>query len=173
MLLKGVFKKTNYIPIDGADRDGKDMPNIPDGLFTQCPECAGSVFTDELENNMMVCPKCGHHMRMKASDRIAMIADEGSFEEWDKNMPVSDPLQYEGYPDKISSVRKSTGLDEAVVTGRCLISGHECVICVCDSHFLMGSMGENVGEKITRAAEKATRLRLPIIIFTSNALAPK
>lgn len=168
MLLKGVFKKTNYIPIDGADRDGKDMPNIPDGLFTQCPECAGSVFTDELENNMMVCPKCGHHMRMKASDRIAMIADEGSFEEWDKNMPVSDPLQYEGYPDKISSVRKSTGLDEAVVTGRCLISGHECVICVCDSHFLMGSMGENVGEKITRAAEKATRLRLPIIIFTCS-----
>ena len=57
MLLKGVFKKTNYIPIDGADRDGKDMPNIPDGLFTQCPECAGSVFTDELENNMMVCTK--------------------------------------------------------------------------------------------------------------------
>lgn len=168
MLLKGVFKKTNYIPIDGADRDGKDMPNIPDGLFTQCPECAGSVFTDELENNMMVCPKCGHHMRMKASDRIAMIADEGSFEEWDKNMPVSDPLQYEGYPDKISSVRESTGLDEAVVTGRCLISGHECVICVCDSHFLMGSMGENVGEKITRAAEKATRLRLPIIIFTCS-----
>ena len=168
MLLKGVFKKTNYIPIDGADRDGKDMPNIPDGLFTQCPECAGSVFTDELENNMMVCPKCGHHMRMKASDRIAMIADEGSFEEWDKYMPVSDPLQYEGYPDKISSVRKSTGLDEAVVTGRCLISGHECVICVCDSHFLMGSMGENVGEKITRAAEKATRLRLPIIIFTCS-----
>lgn len=167
MLLKGVFKKTNYIALDGKEKQD-NAPSVPDGLFTMCGCCGSSLFTDELDNNFRVCPKCGHHFRLDAKTRIKMIADEGTFTEWDNDMPLCNPLEYPGYIEKSEKLRESTGIDEAVVTGECEIGGNPCVIGVCDTRFLMGSMGENVGEKITRAIENATGRKLPVILFTCS-----
>ena len=94
-----------------------------------------------------------------------MITDEGSFEEWDKDLVGGNPMEYRGYEEKLNSVREKTGLQEAVVTGKGRINGREAVIGVCDGRFFMASMGWAVGEKITRAVERATREQLPVILF--------
>ncbi|MDD6797946.1 MAG: acetyl-CoA carboxylase, carboxyltransferase subunit beta [Clostridia bacterium] len=167
MLLKGVFKKTNYISLDGA-QEASNAPSVPDGLFTMCDSCGSSVFTDELDSNLRVCPKCGHHFRMDARTRIASLVDEGTFTEWDNGLTSKNPLDYPGYIDKIEKLKENTELDEAVITGRGRIGGNDCVIGVCDTRFLMGSMGEVVGEKITRAVENATKEKLPVILFTCS-----
>ena len=104
--------------------------------------------------------------------RIEMIADEGSFEEWDMDLDgmdgPPDPLQFKGYSEKIKKLREQTGLKEAVVTGRVKINGRQAVIGVCDGRFMMASMGYAVGEKITRAVERATNEKLPVILFTCS-----
>ena len=97
-----------------------------------------------------------------------MITDEGSFEEWNETMPVSNPLCYKGYEEKLKQLQEKTGLDEAIVIGRAKIGGFPVALGVCDSRFLMASMGENVGEKIALAVEKATEERLPVIIFSCS-----
>ena len=94
---------------------------------------------------------------MHAYRRIELVADEGSFEEWDRGLPLSNPLGLSGYARKVSELKEKTGLDEAVITGKAKIGGFETVIGVMDGRFIMGSMGHNVGEKITRAFERAAR----------------
>ncbi len=105
---------------------------------------------------------------MPALERIRMIADEGSFEEWDRELKPVNPMRYKGYLDKLRQQQEKTGLKEAVVTGKAKIDGTEAVLGVCDSRFLMASMGENVGEKIARAVERATKMRLPVILFAAS-----
>lgn len=97
-----------------------------------------------------------------------MVADENTFEEWDARMEFVNPLQFKGYEGKVKSLQEKTGLDEAVVTGKARIGGHETMLAVCDGRFLMASMGQIVGEKITRAVERATKEKLPVIIFACS-----
>ena len=105
---------------------------------------------------------------MHAYRRIEMVADEGTFEEWDTGLETKNPLKYKGYPEKLEALKEKTGLSEAVITGKAKINKTETVIGVCDGRFLMASMGEVVGEKIARAVERATREKLPVILFACS-----
>ena len=145
--------------------------NIPEGLWTKCGECGEIIYNKKLEENLKVCPKCDFHFRLTAYERINAILDEESFSEFDKNMTSKDPLGFKGpkkYKDKLESDKKATGLKEAVVSGEGKIESKKIILAVTDSRFIMGSMGSVVGEKITRAIEKATQLKLPVIICSGS-----
>ncbi|WP_434310007.1 acetyl-CoA carboxylase, carboxyltransferase subunit beta [Hominifimenecus sp. rT4P-3] len=135
------------------------------GLWTKCGICGNMVYKDEVRANSYICPKCHGYFRLKAHQRLRMIADKGSFESWDGQIEEQDPLDFPGYREKLQQMRETTGLTEAVMTGRVKIGGHSAVIGICDARFLMGSMGSVVGERITQAVERATRERLPLILF--------
>ena len=114
----------------------------------KCNACRAVVLAESIIGNQYICPKCGNYFSVPARRRIEMLADEGSFKEWDTGLTSGNPLHYKGYEDKVEALREKTGLDEAVTTGLARIGGHEVVLAVCDSHFMMASMGKVVGEKL-------------------------
>ena len=131
----------------------------------ECPSCGRELDKDKVIKRKYVCYECGYYFRVRTNNRIKMVADRGSFEQWFEDLVESNPLSFEGYEEKLEATREKTGLTEAVTVGKCRIYGEEAVIGVCDSRFLMGSMGHVVGERITAAVERATKLRLPVFIF--------
>lgn len=141
---------------------------IPDDLWIKCPDCNGVIFREDFEKQYSVCSHCGHHYRLDSRARLSQIADEGSFVEWDGGMLSLNPIEFEGYPEKILQLQEKTGLKEAIITGQAKINGHDCGLGIMDSTFMMGSMGSVVGEKITRLFERATELRLPVITFSTS-----
>lgn len=146
----------------------KESPQIPADLWRKCNKCGKPIYVEDVYANHNICPKCGGYFRVSAYRRINMLADAESFEEWDKEMEISNPLQFPGYEKKILAAREKTKLNEAIVTGRVRIGGYPAVMGVCDARFLMSSMGHNVGEKITRAVERATEEKLPVILFACS-----
>lgn len=172
MRLQNMFKKTGER--ENPVRKGRlrRRPEAPEGLLKKCNKCGAAILSEEVINGAYICPKCHGYFRVPAYKRIEMIADEGSFEEWDMDLDgmdgPPDPLQFKGYSEKIKKLREQTGLKEAVVTGRVKINGKQAVIGVCDGRFMMASMGYAVGEKITRAVERATNEKLPVILFTCS-----
>ena len=142
--------------------------NIPDNLMFKCPRCGKVEFRDAFVMAGKVCPSCGYHARLSAPERISQIADNFTFIEYDKHMKSLDPLQFEGYQEKVYQLRRKTGLREAVLTGECTIMGQPCCIGVMDTRFMMASMGSVVGEKITRLFERATEQKLPVVLFTAS-----
>jgi acetyl-CoA carboxylase carboxyl transferase subunit beta len=164
-LLKDLFiKKKKYaaVPSEVMKSD------LPDGVMTKCPKCKKITITKELQKNLKVCNGCGFHHQMTAFERIESLIDEDTFVEFDKDMVSANPLKFPDYIEKLESDRKKTDLNEAIVTGKGNIDGIPVVIAVMDSRFRMGSMGSVVGEKITRAIERATEELLPFIIFTAS-----
>lgn len=141
---------------------------VPEGLLRKCNLCKKVIFAQDVEKGYYICPKCGGYYHMPAMQRIGMVADRESFEEWDREMKPVNPMRYKGYTDKLKEQQEKTGLWEAVVTGRAKIGGTDVVLGVCDSRFLMASMGQNVGEKIARAVERATQMRLPVVMFAAS-----
>ncbi len=140
---------------------------VPDGLWTQCPECAETVFRKSLEANLMVCPKCDHHMRISARTRIDQLLDPGTFEALDADMAPMDPLNFvdqKPYIDRIRDMQRKTKEQDGVQTGTGFIKGRKVVVGVMDFTFMAGSMGSVVGEKLTRAIEHATDHNLPLVI---------
>ena len=131
----------------------------------KCPKCKKMVNRDRVVKKKYVCYECGGYFRVKTTNRIRMVADLKSFTPWFEDMPVSNPLNYEGYEEKLAETREKTGADEAVTVGQCKVFGEDAVLGICETRFLMGSMGHAVGEKITRAIEKATELKLPVFLF--------
>lgn len=175
MALKDMFKKKTLTPQEQkqADRIRKAKDTLleyqtPDGLFQKCNSCGKAVYNDDMVDNNYVCPHCGSYFRIRPKNRIAMILDKQTFVEWDPKMDISDPLNFPGYKNKIERQKAATNLDEAVITGKGQIRGNDVAIAVMGADFMMGSMGEIVGEKIARAVERATKERLPIIIFTCS-----
>ena len=161
-----VFKKTKgKRPLFGRKKDG---PKVPAGLLCRCNKCKAPIFTEDVKANYNICPKCHAYFRLGALDRIRQVADEDSFEEWDKDLAAQNPLPFDGYEEKLAAAKLKTDLREAVVTGLCKIGGISCVLAVMDGNFMMGSLGKMTGEKITRAVEKATKLKLPLVIFTCS-----
>ena len=166
MNLKDMFKKTSgrshYISLRNS------RPEVPTGLLRKCNKCGAAIIAEDVKKGYYICPKCHGYFRVHAYRRIEMIADEGSFEEWNKEMDFVNPLDFKGYEEKIRQLKERTNLNEAVVTGKVLINGNPAVVGVCDGRFMMSSMGWIVGEKIARAVERATEEKLPVIIFTCS-----
>ncbi|MCW1886171.1 acetyl-CoA carboxylase, carboxyltransferase subunit beta [Luteolibacter flavescens] len=158
----GIFNKP---PLRGAR--GRD--SMPEGLWTKCPDCGAMLHTLELKQFHQTCHHCGHHFRMDAMDRIALLADEGTFEETDQDLVSANPLGFANYREKIEGMRAKTGMNDAVVTGRLAIGGQPAVIAVMDFKFFAGSMGSVVGEKITRAIELAIVEKRGVIIVSASS----
>lgn len=130
-----------------------------------CPNCKKEVNRETVIRQRYICSECGYYFRVRTSNRIKMVADRDSFIPWFDELTISNPLEFEGYEEKLGSTREKTGLSEAVTVGECTVYGKKIMLGVCDSRFLMGSMGQVVGERITKAIERATKEELPVFMF--------
>jgi acetyl-CoA carboxylase carboxyl transferase subunit beta len=145
--------------------------NIAEGLWIKCDSCKEIVYRAEVDRAGRVCPRCRYPFRISARERIALLADEGSFEERFTGLTSQDPLGFRDakrYTDRLKAARQSTGLEEAVITGTAKIGGHPTVLAVFEFSFLGGSMASVVGEKVTRAAELSLDKRMPLIVVAAS-----
>ncbi len=153
------------------DTEQTDRVEIPGGLWTKCSSCSSIIYTKELERNHYVCVKCENHFRLSAEQRIKILCDRNSFEEFDAKLKSTDPLGFKDrikYKERLKKAEKKTGKPDAVLTGKAKIDGHDCVLAVFNFFFMGGSMGTVVGEKIARAVEAATKEKLPMIIVSAS-----
>ena len=138
------------------------------GKWIKCDNCKEILYKEDVRANYSVCPNCSKHFRLSSRRRIVQIIDEGTFEELNANLHTTDPIKFEGYLQKIKSLEEKTKIKEAVKTGIGKINGINVAIGVMDANFMMGSMGEVVGEKITRLIETAIEKHLPVILFCAS-----
>lgn len=144
---------------------GEAQHQEKEAYLIRCPKCGKMVDRDRVVKRKYICYECNGYFRVKVHNRIRMVADPHTFEPWFTEMPVRNPLAYEGYEEKLAEARERTGLDEAVSVGQCKVFGEDIVLGICDSRFMMASMGHVVGEKITAAIERAIEKRLPVFLF--------
>ena len=145
--------------------------DIPKDLWTKCESCGQLIYNKALEESLKVCPKCDFHFPLTAHERLAITIDEGTFEEWERDLISVDPLRFQGpkaYTEKLEEDQRLCQMNDACLTGTGRIDGHEVIIGLTDSRFMMGSMGSVVGEKITRAIERAIELARPLIIVSGS-----
>ncbi len=142
--------------------------DIPKGVWRKCDACEKYITNDEIKRNVYICSYCGYYYVLPVEDRIASIIDPGTFEEFDASLASKNPLDFEGYEDKLIRAQKKTGRNEAAVTGKGEISGYPIILSVLDFSFMGGSMGSVVGEKITRSAERALNDELPLVIVSTG-----
>lgn len=163
-MLKDLFQKRKYatIPSERTKRD------IPEGLMNKCPKCGTIQTSKELEKNLKVCTACSYHFKLNAMERIQLTLDEGRIFEYDEDMVSEDPLQFPDYIEKLEKAKNTTGMRDAIITGEGTIGGFPVVIAAMSFDFMGGSLGSVVGEKITRAIEKAIQKNYPIIIFSTS-----
>ena len=150
---------------------GGRRPSHPTDLWTQCPDCQEMLYNKQLDKNMRICPRCGHHFRLRVDARLTQLLDRDSFREEDAGLQSIDILGFvdqKPYPERLEAAQASTGVRDAAVWGTGTLSGTRVVACVMDFAFMGGSMGTVVGEKVTRAAEHATDERLPLIIVSAS-----
>jgi acetyl-CoA carboxylase carboxyl transferase subunit beta len=165
MLNKDLFRRPKNELETYSRHFKKGTPDIPEEMSVSCPACRQTLFTDALAANSHVCPKCGHHFRINARQRIGMIADEGTFSELFGGMTSVNRIHFPNYEDKLKQARLASAEKEAVVCGTAQIGGFPCAMFVMDANFMMGSMGTVVGEKITLLFEYATERALPVVGF--------
>ena len=158
----GIFDKPRLRPVEKRD-------DMPEGMWSKCPSCDSMLHQLDLKQNLNVCPNCSHHFLLGSRERIASLADQGSFRELDAELISANPLGFDKYPEKIEQLRATTELNDAVLTGMLTIDGNPAVIAVMDFKFFAGSMGSVVGEKITRAIEKATAEKCGVIIISASS----
>lgn len=151
---------------------GRGKSPVPDGLWMKCDSCRETVYRSEVEQNFQVCPNCGYHYRLGARQRVAQIADPGSFEETNTTICTVDPLRFEvgeeTYAQRIERAQRESGLHDALLTGFAAIEGIRVGIGVMDASFIMASMGCAMGEKFCRLAADTIRERVPLIVFTAS-----
>ncbi|MGM0123857.1 acetyl-coenzyme A carboxylase carboxyl transferase subunit beta [Enterococcus sp. AZ194] len=164
----GLFKKKNYIRINpNRPTQTSNQPSVPDNMWAKCPSCKRTLYTKEIGAEK-TCPHCGYNFRISAWERLSLLIDEKSFEEWGTDCQTEDPLDFPGYLEKVEKVQEATGLHEAVLTGKATIDQQPIAIGIMDSNFIMGSMGTVVGEKICRLFERAIEEKLPVVLFTAS-----
>ena len=150
---------------------GRKTKEFPSNLWTQCPSCGEMLFNKQLERNHSVCQKCGHHFKLGAVARVELLADPKSFSETDADMVSSDPLGFvdsKPYPERIAAAQAKSGERDAIITGEATVGGNPAMLAVMDFEFMGGSMGSVVGEKITRAAERALAERRALVIVAAS-----
>lgn len=150
---------------------GRPKRGVPEGLWVRCPGCKASIYRKEAENKFNICPECDYHFYMPTKERIDQLLDEDSFEEWFRDLRPCDPLGFKDripYKERILSEQAKTSLLDAAAVGRGFIRGRPVVVGITDFAFMAGSMGSVVGEKLCRAAEEATRLKLPLIFVSGS-----
>lgn len=160
-----LFGKKNYSTVKIRKRD------IPNGLWVKCPSCTEIVFKQELEAGANVCPKCGYHFQLGRVERLKLLTEEGSFEEWDADLYSVDTLEFTGTSSYVSKLRdniRKTGVNDAIMCGRAKMEAHDIALGIMDFAFLGASMGSVLGEKVTRLLERATKDRLPVIIVCAS-----
>ncbi|MBI60646.1 acetyl-CoA carboxylase carboxyl transferase subunit beta [bacterium] len=148
-----------------------DKLNIPGNLWLNCPKCSEVTFRKDLENNMMVCPNCGHHYRISPQQRLSYMFDSDSFSEHDVDLEPTDFLDFvdtEPYVKRIQKTKKKTDKTEAIVTGTALLNGTKVNVGIMDFGYMGGSMGAVVGEKLTRLIERSVEDKHPVIVFTMS-----
>lgn len=151
--------------------DLSDKHQMPEDIWTKCPGCSAILYTKELKRTMGVCSKCNHHFRLSASQRIPLLVDRHSFVEMDSQLRSVDPLNFKDskrYRERLKKAEKSSGVTEAVVTGRARILNVPVHLGVFDFTFMGGSMGSVVGEKLTRMIESGIQERQPVIIVSAS-----
>jgi acetyl-CoA carboxylase carboxyl transferase subunit beta len=154
-----------------ASSTAKKPSRVPEGLWVKCPDCAQILYNKDLEKNLSVCPKCAHHFRLSAADRLRMLLDEGRWTEHDPHLTSTDPLQFvdtKAYRDRLQAAEGATGAKDAVIVATGRLDGIEVVVASMEYSFIGGSMGVVVGEKITRASERALAARQPLIIVSCS-----
>jgi len=160
-----VFEKPKITETKTKKRD------IPRGLWVKCKDCGEMIFAKELQANLKICLKCDYHFSMTSPERVASLADEGTWQEFDADLISVDVLKFTGvaaYTERLKTYQRQTGLNDAVQTGVCKINGHDVTLAVMDFSVLGASMGSVVGEKITRVIEKATATKRPLIIVAAS-----
>jgi len=156
---------------EGEEEAPRKKVQIAEGLWVKCDSCKEIVYRAEVDRAGRVCPRCKYPFRISARERVASLLDPDSFEERDAGLTSRDPLEFKDtkrYVDRVKAAKKSTGLDEAVITGMGRIGGHPVVLAVFEFGFLGGSMASVVGEKLTRAIELAVQKRAPLIIVSAS-----
>lgn len=154
--MSGMFRNKKYLHIKGRQEERQTVI---------CPSCQRELDRTEVVENNYICMACGSYFRIRTKNRLRMVCDKGSFTPWFEEIESGNPLQFPGYEEKLSEVREKTGLKEGVTVGEGRIYGEKVCLGICDSRFLMGSMGQAVGEKIALAVERATENRLPVVLF--------
>jgi acetyl-CoA carboxylase carboxyl transferase subunit beta len=150
---------------------GRPKRGVPEGLFIRCPQCKATIYRKTVEERLNVCPECQYHFYLPARSRIAQLLDEQSFEEWFTDLAPCDPLGFKDritYAERLKAEQVKTGMPDACIVGRGFIRARPVVFGVTDFAFMAGSMGSVVGEKLTRAAEQATALKLPLILVSGS-----
>jgi acetyl-CoA carboxylase carboxyl transferase subunit beta len=161
-------------PLAGTAADTNDVPEkkgVPEGLWIRCPGCSETVFKKAVEANLLVCPKCQHHMRVGGRQRVEQLLDPGSFEPFNHDMAPADPLGFmdsKPYLQRIRDTQKKSGENDALQTGYGFIKGRKLVLAAMDFHFFGGSMGSVVGEKLTQAIERAMDADLPLVCVSCS-----
>jgi len=166
-------RQGKFRPLSRGDVRGKDQgQQIPEDLWVKCPKCGELLYSRELERNGLVCPKCNHHFRLRARERIDLLADADSFEEWDAGVQPMDPLHFvdgQGpYDEKLVKTQAKTGETESLITGSARINGRPLALAVADFNFLGASMGSVWGEKLARAVERAVEQRIPVLTVNAS-----
>jgi acetyl-CoA carboxylase carboxyl transferase subunit beta len=167
-MLMAWFKKARK-PI--ASQQGEKPSRVPEGLWVKCPSCAQLIYKKDLEQNLSVCPRCSHHFRMTAAERLASLFDEGAYTEHFAALTSTDPLQFtdtKPYRERLEKTRAATGLKDAVIVATGRLDGLEVVAAAMEYAFIGGSMGVVVGEKLARAVEMAHDRRQPVIIVSCS-----
>jgi acetyl-CoA carboxylase carboxyl transferase subunit beta len=161
------FRKTRK-PISSSTAEKPSR--VPEGLWAKCPECSQLIYNKDLEKNLHVCPKCAHHFRLRATERLRALFD-GEWTEHDRMLTSNDPLQFtdtKPYRERLRTTKKNTGVEDAVIVARGRLDGLDVVVAAMEYSFIGGSMGVVVGEKITRAVETALERRQPLIVVSCS-----
>lgn len=157
-------KKRRFTPLTKNEKK-KDLPS---GIWRVCDGCGEYVTNEEIKRNLFICPKCDHYYTFPVEDRLNHLLDKGSFEEFESSLASKNPLDFDGYDQKLQRAQQKTGRYEAAVTGYGRINGCPVIIGILDFSFMGGSMGSVVGEKLTRAAERSLNDELPLVIVSTG-----
>lgn len=170
VIILGIFssKKKKYATITPKNEVEKKQIDASCNLWERCPSCNEIIYKKDIIDNNKKCTKCDHYFKMSSNERIDLLIDEGSFEEFDSTLRANDPLEFPGYAGRLEVYRDKTGINDSVISGNGNMNGIKVSIAAMDFSFMGGSMGSVTGEKITRAIERGIEESLPVIVVSTS-----